>query len=70
MCIESEFKLKLFSWNINGGFEKKFNDFVFLNFICIYDVIFLFECWIENEFDFNVLGFICRFILRLFFRFK
>ena len=40
------------------------NDPCFLNYICTYDLIFLSECWIENDFEYDIPGFNCRFIPR------
>jgi exonuclease III len=49
--------LRVISWNINGGFDSKWNDGVLCNLLCTYDVICLSECWLENKYTLNVAGF-------------
>ena len=50
--------ISVISWNINGGFENKWNVSTLRNYLCTYDVLFLIECWIENTFDLSVDGFV------------
>jgi exonuclease III len=49
--------LIVISWNINNGLETKWGDVSFRNYLCTYDVVFLCECWISNDFQFEVDGF-------------
>ena len=49
--------LSIISWNVNGGFEAKWNVCTLKRYLCTYDIIFLTECWIEKTFQLNVDGF-------------
>jgi hypothetical protein len=42
-------------WNINGGFDSKWNDGILCKFLCTYDVIC--ECWLDNKYSLNVASF-------------
>ena len=56
--------IKILAWNINGGLENKLNCESFLNYLRTYDVIFLSECWISNDFNFTSEGYVCKAIPR------
>ena len=44
-------------WNINGGLENKLSDKSFCIFIFTYDIIFLSEWWIPNNYELKIDGF-------------
>ena len=48
------------SWNVNGGFEEKVKNVKFKNYNCTYDIVFLSECWINEQCDIEIDNFACK----------
>ena len=49
-----DYKLKKIGWNIHGGFDKKWNNTNFKNFLFTYGFVCLSECWLEKEYFLEV----------------
>ena len=43
--------LRIASWNVNRGLDRKLGEQDFIKIIADYDIIFLSECWLSNESD-------------------
>ena len=50
-------ELGVLSWNINGLTSSKLEDPDFLNYICKYGIIFMYESWTHNKSDINFNGY-------------
>ena len=50
-------KRRILSWNINGLTSSKLEDPDFLNYICKYGIIFMYESWTHNKSDIKLNGY-------------
>lgn len=51
--------LKIIFWNINGGFLSKFQEKSLISFLLTYEIL-LTECWLQNEAELSVSGYVVR----------
>ena len=59
MANNSNSVLRTICWNINGGLKNKLVTTEFVTYICDFDLIMLTECWIGNEFMYELPGYKC-----------
>ncbi|CAC5379506.1 unnamed protein product [Mytilus coruscus] len=61
---QGDSNIKFLAWNVIGGLQNKLDDEAFVRLLKTYDIVILSECWISNDFTFDIEGIMCKAIPR------